>query len=158
MQVEEIVNLDIYFEDPRFQNKKPDLRGDWKSRCGDNFYSRAPDGSWLQHRNRFHLDSDKKRQDTKFARAFVGRRFWYLGKAAASAPAEFAPLFGGRGARVNHDPTLASRFNEWVSESFEPGIAGDPNDNPDLLSESYPQPPDLGCGSRPLGCRSDVEC
>ena len=59
MEVEDVLDLDDYSKDPRFQNKKPDLHaGDWKKRCGDNFYSRAADGSWIQHRNRFHIGVD----------------------------------------------------------------------------------------------------
>jgi Nucleotide modification associated domain 2 len=106
MQVEEVLDLNAYFHDARFEAKKPNLRGGWKERCGDNFYSRAPDGTWIQHRNRFHLGDGIKRQDTKYARVFVGSRFWYRGRSAAPIPQRFAPLAGGRGARVNHDPTL----------------------------------------------------
>lgn len=132
MEVEEILGLDDYFHDLRFESKKPNLRGDWKDRCGDNFYSRANDGSWVQHRNRYHLDERAKTQDTRFARVFIARRFWYRGKSATRAPGEFAPLFGGRNARVNHDPLLSRRFIEWVTESFEPGVTDHPNDNPDF--------------------------
>jgi hypothetical protein len=132
MEVEEILGLNDYFNDRRFQSKKPNLRGDWKDRCGDNFYSRAHDGSWVQHRNRYHLDERAKQQDTRFARVFVARRFWYRGKLAECTRIEFAPLFGGRNARVNHDPALSRTFIEWVTQSFEPGVAGAPNDNPDI--------------------------
>jgi hypothetical protein len=158
MHVEESLDLDTYFKDPRFRDKKPDLRGNWKMRCGNDFYSRGPDGSWIQHRNRFHLDARIEEQDTRFARAFIGRQFWYRGKSAEPSPSQFAALFGGRGARVNHDPALTGQFIEWVSESFEPGIAADPNDNPDILSASGHVPMGLGCGSRPIEGCSDVEC
>jgi hypothetical protein len=110
MEVAMVLDLDEYFKNSRFQSKKPNLRGDWKERCGDNFYSRDSNGSWVQHRNRFHLDESLKRQDTKFARVFLGRRYWYRGKSAAPAPAEFAPLLWGRGARVNHNPDLRRRL------------------------------------------------
>ena len=56
MRITKILGLDEYYHDPQFAAKKPDLRGSWKERCGDNFYSRAADGTWIQHRNRFHLD------------------------------------------------------------------------------------------------------
>lgn len=159
MEVEEVLDLDAYFKDPRFQIKKPDLRGDWKKRCGDNFYSRAADGSWVQHRNRFHIGIEAKEKDTRFARVFLGQRFYYRGQLAAASPAKFAPLFGGRGARVNHDPSLAKQFMGWVSEAFEPGVAADPNDNPDISDTSGRGcSTDLGCGSRPIRGYSDVEC
>lgn len=132
MEISEILGLDEYFHDPRFAAKKPNLRGSWQERCGDNFYSRKPDGSWVQHRNRFHLDEALKRQDTKYARVFIGERFWYRGRLAIAAPEKFAPLVGGRGARVNHDPSLVADLCSWVVQEFEPGVADVPNDNPDM--------------------------
>jgi len=132
MEISEILGLDEYFRDPRFATKKPNLRGSWQERCGDNFYSRNVDGEWVQHRNRFHLDERLKKQDTKYARVFIGQRFWYCGRAADAAPAKYAPLIGGRGARVNHDPALVSDFCAWVSKEFEPGVSNVPNDNPDM--------------------------
>jgi hypothetical protein len=134
MEVSEILNLDDYFHDPRFEQKKPNLRGSWKERCGDNFYSKKSDGSWHQHRNRFHLDTRLKEQDTRHARVFIGERFWYRGRKAESVPAEFLPLIGGRGARVNHDSELANHLVSWISKKYEGGIAASPNDNPDMDS------------------------
>lgn len=132
MEVSEILDLDDYFTDERFAAKKPDLRGSWQQRCGDNFYSRNSDGTWIQHRNRFHLDERLKEQDTRHARVFIGERFWYRGRSAEPAPARLAPLAGGRGARVNHDPTLVAEFCNWVSTSFRMGVGDLRNDNPDL--------------------------
>ena len=132
MEVGEVLDLDAYFHDPRFQPKKPDLRGGWQQRCGDNFYSRDSAGQWIQHRNRFHLTSALKAQDTQHPRAFVSERFWYLGRSAVSPPSEFALLIGARGIRINHDPQAADRFRQWVDATFEQGVADVPNDNPDM--------------------------
>ena len=132
MEISEILALDEYYREPEYSAKKPDLHGTWQERCGDNFYSRAPDGTWIQHRNRFHLDEGIKRQDTRHGRVFIGRRFWYRGRQAAAAPDQFAPLIGGRGARVNHEPCLVAEFRAWVSSSFQEGVADVPNDNPDM--------------------------
>jgi len=132
MEISEILDLDAYYWDKRFEEKKPDLRGSWKERCGDNFYSRGPDGEWIQHRNRFHLSENLKKQDTKYARAFLARRYWYRGRKAEAVPGQYAPLIGGRGARVNHDPQLVSGFCAWVARQFETGVADVPNDNPDM--------------------------
>lgn len=132
MEVDEILSLDGYYRDPRFDSKKPNLRGSWKERCGDNFYSLGPNGEWIQHRNRFHLSEDLKQQDTKYARVFISRRYWYLGKSAAELPVRFRPLAGGRGARVNHNPDLVKEFRSWVCVQFTPGVQDVPNDNPDI--------------------------
>jgi hypothetical protein len=132
MEISEILGLDEYFRDQRFASKKPKLSGSWRERCGDNFYSRRDDGTWIQHENIFHMDEQSKRQDTKHARVFIGQRFWYRGRSAEPVPVRFAPLAGRRGARVNHEPGLVSEFCAWVSTEFEPGIAAVPNDNPDM--------------------------
>jgi hypothetical protein len=150
LEVAEIIDLDDYFHDPRFQSKKPNLRGDWRQRCGDNFYSRQPDGTWIQHRNAFHIGDEIKQKDTKHAKAFTGKRFWYLGRSASKLPARFRPLAGGRGARVNHDPKLVTEFKKWVEHRFSPGISDLPNDNPGLLKTSMDTTGALShCSGRP---------
>lgn len=132
MRVDERLHLNDYFRDPRFAAKKPDLRGDWKARCGDNFYSLGRDGVWKQHRNRFHIGKEFLRRDTKKPYAFVGERFWYFGELAPAAGGAFSRLVGGRGVRVNHDPKLVASFIDWVTSKWEEGIHGTPHDNPDL--------------------------
>jgi len=134
MEVDEILDLDDYFHDSRFAAKKPNLRGDWMERCGDNFYARDKDGNWIQHRNRFHLDARLKEQDTRYARVFIGKRFWYRGQLAEAVPKRFASLIGGRGARINHDPDLAENLVSWIQEKYEEGVAASPSDNPDLAN------------------------
>ena len=140
MEVDEILSLDEYFRDPRYSAKKPNLRGSWKERCGDNFYSLDADGRWIQHPNRFHLDEHSKRQDTRFARVYIGRRFWYLGRSAAELPPRLTPLAGGRGTRVNHEPTLVDEFCTWVASEFAVGVHDVPNGNPDINSHRARHP------------------
>lgn len=135
MEISEILGLDDYFRDQRFALKKPNLHGSWQERCGDNFYSQKANGDWIQHRNRFHAAKDMIK-DIRYARVFISKRFWYLGKSAVRIPSQFAPMVGGRGARVNHNPQLVSEFCAWVSQSFEAGVHHIPNDNPDM--EKHP--------------------
>jgi hypothetical protein len=132
MKVESRIHMQAYFDDPRFGEKKPDLRGSWKERCGDNFYSQGADGSWRQHRNRFHVGPAYLAKDTRRPFVFVAREYWYFGHSAAPVPAEFSPLIGQRGIRVRHPVGLPERFCEWIEAEFTPGIMGLPNDNPDL--------------------------
>jgi len=136
MQVAEILSLDAYYRDDRFASKRPDLRGDWQKRCGDNFYSLDSTGKWVRHRNRFHLDDAIEKQDTKYARVFIADRFGYYGREAKSVPSEFQSLFGGRGARVNHPAALKTAFIDWVRGNVPQGIHGLPNDNPDMVDHA----------------------
>jgi len=131
MEISERLHMNDYFNDPRFSSKKPNLHGNWMERCGDNFYSQLSDGTWKQHRNRFHLGSDYLEKDTNKPIVFVGNRFWYFGNEAPHLPSHFLPLVGGRGIRKKHDRDLVLKFCDWV-ETYEEGIHGHPNDNPDL--------------------------
>ena len=108
MEVDERVHMNDYFHDERFAAKKPTLEGTAQQRCGDNFYSLDATGRWIQHPNRYHTGPACLAQDTRHPCVFVARRFWYLGRKAVDMPAAFMPMFGGRGARVNHPPELVS--------------------------------------------------
>ena len=135
MIVDEVLDFDAYFHDCRFSKKKPDLRGNWMARCGDNFYSRGPNG-WVQHKNPWQWGEQYKTRDTRHAVAFVGERFWYRGQLATSLPMEFQRLFGGRGVRITLDADTVVAFVDWVARSFPEGVGGLPNDNPDLVGKA----------------------
>lgn len=128
MEVEERIHMDAYLRDPRFAAKKPRRNGSWQERCGDNFYSQRPDGSWQQHPNELHIGDDFLRRDTRHPFVFAGRRFCYLGRDAVELPARFLPLAGGRGARVNHPPDLAAAFVRWVRDALPSGVVAPPRD------------------------------
>jgi len=135
MIVDEVLDLDAYFHDRRFNKKKPDLRGDWMARCGDNFYSRGLNG-WVQHKNPWHWGEQYKLRDTRHAVAFAGERFWYRGQLATALPMEFQRLFGGRGVRITRDADTVGAFVDWVARSIPEGVGGLPNDNPDLVGKA----------------------
>jgi hypothetical protein len=126
MKVDERIHMNDYFNDPRFQSKKPDIAGNWKQRCGDNFYSQLSSGEWVEHPNPFH--ESMRDIDTKIPYVFVGHKFWYLGRKRVDTPHEFLPMIGGRGARVNHPQELVDKFKAWVQMSFKPGITAIPLD------------------------------
>jgi hypothetical protein len=136
MEIASRIHMQAYFDDPRFAPKKPDIRGTWKDRCGDNFYSQDSEGFWKQHRNRFHLGSDYLIKDTRRPFVFVSRKYWYFGSNAVAVPDEFVSLIGQRGIRVRHPEGLTLKFVEWLESGFEPGVRGLPNDNPDLATRS----------------------
>lgn len=133
MEIDEIMNLNSYFHDPRFEKKKPNLHGEWREKCGDNFYSQQPDGKWIQHRNKFHLGQEFKIKDTRHPKVFIGKKFWYFGNTAQLIPNAYSQIIGGRGILVNHDPAIVKDFIRWLSMSHSPGTYGNPIDNSDLL-------------------------
>ena len=128
MEIEERLDMDAYFRDPRFEAKRPNLRGTWQQQCGDNFYSRSSSGEWVQHANQYHCSAGDLIKDTKHPWVFVARRFWYFGGAGPSVPNDLRSLAGGRGARVNHPPGSVEQFKAWVSGAFPEGISARPRD------------------------------
>jgi Nucleotide modification associated domain 2 len=128
MEVEERIGMDKYFSDPRFSYKKPIPGGSPRQRCGDNFYSLGKDKQWIQHPNSSHVGEVYLAKDTKHPTVFVARRFWYLGRNAIDTPSEFLPMFGGRGARVNHPHELVARFRVWVTKNLRQGLNALPRD------------------------------
>jgi len=132
MEIEEPLPMNKYFRDPRFEKKKPNLRGNWKDRCGDNFYEQRQDGAWMQHRNRFHPGEKFLKKDTRYPKVFFASRFWYFGQSCKPVPQRYAELIGGRGIRTKHASVLSTDFMHWVEKSFSPGVHDVPNDNPDM--------------------------
>lgn len=126
MKVDERIHMNDYFHDPRFQSKKPVMNGGWKERCGDNLYWQDEKGAWIQLPTDFHKKMLDK--DTRVPYVFVGKEFWYLGKARSDVPEEFLAMIGGRGARVNHPAGLPEKFMQWVRWNFRTGITAEPLD------------------------------
>jgi hypothetical protein len=50
---------------PNRQGARLGRRGDWKERCGDNFYGQNAGGAWRQRRNRFHIGAEYLTKDTR---------------------------------------------------------------------------------------------
>jgi hypothetical protein len=129
MEVYQRLHMDKYFHDPQFAKKKPKIKGSWKLRCGDNFYSYDECGDWQQHETLHHNSTKSFKQDTKHPYVFVAKKFWYLGTEAHALPKCFLPLVGGKGTRVNHSESLIEKFKTWVVKNFPKGISGLPRDS-----------------------------
>jgi len=124
MQLSEVVDMSDYFTDKRFQQKKPNAGG-WKELRGDNVYE-LKNGVWLPHTILFHNTAKNHRQDTEFHKVFIASRYWYLGQSHKAVPNKFKPLI----VRYRHKShaVLATQFTQWIEQTFEPLVYGDPND------------------------------
>ena len=133
MQVSETLYFDDYFNDPRFEDKKPDLTGPWHKRCGDNFYQLGDDGLWIQRDNAFHDNDEDRIRDTKHPYVFVAENYYYFGKKSIKLPAEFQSLiFDQRGYKFNFNPKIVDGFIAWLGKNHKPGIHGDPKDREEV--------------------------
>jgi hypothetical protein len=129
MQVPEVQDFDTYFNDPRFEHKKPRFDQTPREACGDNIYYRANGGDWIQHPTLFHGTLQNRVQDTKHPRVFISEHFYYFGENAPPIPKEFGTLIRDRqGCKCLYPEELVNAFVEWLRVTFRPGIHGEPRD------------------------------
>jgi hypothetical protein len=122
-----------YFHDPRFINKRPNIEGDWKERCGDNMYYKGEDGNWKQHPTLFHTDQPTIDQDLKHPYVFISEHFYYFGADAVEIPDVYKDLILKRqGCKYNFPSELVKAFVDWLKSNYQLGIHSDPLDKGDL--------------------------
>jgi len=138
MRVDEIITFEQYWEDARFQVKKPVLNGSLKRVYGDNIYSRS-DRGWIQSDSHHSFSGgrqniDNLRRDTKANRVLISSNFYYFGRNAVEVPAiaRFSGRYDicrpGRGHMFNYPEQLSSSFLHWLTSEMIPGINGEPAD------------------------------
>lgn len=93
MRVDEVLDFDAYWSDPRFRVKRPVLNGSLKQVYGDNIYHHQG-RRWLQE-NSHHSQHDGRinransSKDTSVNRVLTARHFVYFGTQAPTIPARF---------------------------------------------------------------------
>jgi len=138
MCVDEIVDFDTYWGDPRFGPKIPTMRGSRKQAYCDNIYHRDPSGDWIQADSRHSLADGSANPghiagDTKTDAVLIGREFVYFGGVGPAIPPD---LRTGHGVDLVHDRPahrclfpgdLVQSTVTWV-RSLGTGIQGRPHD------------------------------
>ena len=136
MQVSEVLGFDMYWNDPRFILKRPNLKGSLKVMYGDNIYHREG-GCWVQADSHHslpdgHLNKDNLIWDTEVDRLLIATKFVYWGRSAPTIPEEFrsfgnekVDLCSGRGHRV-FTGDLPGAFVSWLESEGKWGVQGDP--------------------------------
>jgi hypothetical protein len=133
MEISEVLNYDNYFNDPRFQRKKPKLDGSWKFKCGDNIYYRDNKGNWKQIDTLFHYETSNFIQDTRHSIVFIGNIFSYFGQKAYcqgnKLPEQLRRVLKkGQGIKYTRDSDpLFKDFVIWL-KSMDLGRQGNPRD------------------------------
>lgn len=122
------LNFDDYYNDPRFEGKKPRFDLTWREACGDNIYHRTRNDVWAQDENLFH-PPQYVAKDTKHPRVFISKRFYYFGSNARIIPKQFSELIRDRqGCKCKYPERLVGAFVEWLQTNFSPGVWGEPFD------------------------------
>ncbi len=137
MRVEEVLDFDAYWSDPRFSAKKPVLNGSLKQLYGDNIYHREQ-GQWKQedsHHSRAGGRPNRHniKRDTSANRVLLSRRFVYFGNNAPPIPRRFRPYkptgeeicSPGQGHRILSE-RLAKSFVSWLERGGKWGLQGMP--------------------------------
>ena len=125
MQVAEVLPLEQYYDDERFQAKRPVFRGSQTQRCGDNMYQKVND-EWKQIRSPYH-SYQHKAKDLRGRNALISEKFYYFGIKAVKIPIEFRELIVVRGYKIRHSPIVVDKFLSWLESNFNMGKNGEPS-------------------------------
>jgi len=121
---EEIMNFNDYYNDNRFQYKKPVLGGKWWQITGDNIYYQDKNGRYTFDINAFH--EDKFEKDTKYPKVFISNNFYYFGENSIEKfPKNFPHLIHkGRKFTYLEDEESIERFISWLKKNYTKGRNG----------------------------------
>ncbi|MDV3936897.1 hypothetical protein CMT78_03845 [Elizabethkingia anophelis] len=130
MKISEIITLEQYWCDERFQYKKPNTNGSLITMYGDNFYHKVDD-KWQQE-NSAHSNFDGTtnlkhlKKDTKGKNVLISNIFYYFGENAILIPDTLKSVCkNGIGEKIV-DEHLSIPFLEWLNDNFDTGIHGNP--------------------------------
>ncbi|AHG79315.1 hypothetical protein X875_6970 [Mannheimia varigena USDA-ARS-USMARC-1388] len=133
----EIMHMDKYFCDPRFEIKKPSN----KDECylqGDNIYYKEHN-DWKQLPNNYH-DEEGINHDLKSKNVLICEEFWYFGNNAPLIPENLLEIIKIGPAHKNiSDPKIISEFLDWISD-FQRGLIGKPIGQTSLKVQNCNQP------------------
>jgi hypothetical protein len=141
MRVTGAMTFNQYWTDPRFQEKKPNLRGSKKQAFGDNIYFKELNtAKWRQADSHHSLTDGSVNEsnvvaDTATDRILFSDDFIYWGGSGPPLPHEFLN-YGARHVNLcvvrNHKndfpPEFLEKFIIWIRSLNEQGYAGEPLD------------------------------
>ena len=135
MIVEEVLDYDAYYKNPKYKRKRPNIDGNWISRCGDNIYYRGKHDEWKQAPTVYHKDKKDSDKDKKHPMVYIGKKFSYYGEKARISnrklriPDKARSLYsGGRGIRyIRETSPNFNIFLNWLNK-MPLGRQGDPRD------------------------------
>lgn len=135
MKVEEKLEMEKYWDDRRFQYKKPVLNGSLVQMYGDNFYHKNKSGKWIQENSAHSLEGGKVNKDhlevdTGGENVLISQEFYYFGDNAILIPSRFREVCSeGRNMKSTSIPIkVADNFIQWLKSEHKVGIHGDPID------------------------------
>ena len=139
MQVSEVMSFDEYWNDPRYQCKKPNLRASLKYRMGDNIYHHLESTEeWAQEDSHHSysgvgINMRNVNKDTgTTTNILTATRFAYWGHDAIPIPAHlrdfesFDIVKKGVGHKCIFPDQLVNQFVDWFEGLNVQGVIGTP--------------------------------
>lgn len=137
MRVEEVLDFDTYWNDPRFRRKRPNLRGSMKQAFGDNIYHRDASGDWQQENSRHSFNDGSANPghikiDTAVDSVLVGQEYVYFGCNGPPVPNRFRTEYpmdlvhSGRGHSCTFPMLQVEDAVAWIRE-LGTGVQGTPH-------------------------------
>ena len=139
MKVTEKLATQEFWNDPRFECKKPDMFHNWVSASGDNIYELLDTGKWRQL-NSYHSHSDGSRnkkhiqRDTGVPKILISEEFVYFGGEGPKLPVRFRDngnndlICRGRNYRRIKSREVITAFEDWYYSLDSSGYMGKPWD------------------------------
>ena len=143
MQVTEITEFQNYWDDQRFQCKKPNISGSLVQMHGDNIYNKQNE-NWNQIDSHHSypngvINKRNLKQDLGGKYILISELFYYFGNAHFELPDEYKSLCCKYRDRCKFkENDLSTHFLNWISENYEQGIHGDPIDWNDYNQKTIP--------------------
>ena len=143
MRVTETMTFNEYWQDERFCQKKPNLRGSKKQAFGDNIYFQDDEEQWQQQDSHHSWNDGSPNQfnivrDTQTNRVLLSSEFAYWGGSGPEIPQEFRNYDEkydickkGQGHRCKFPENLVRDFIAWFRSLNAKGFLGAPLDWPD---------------------------
>lgn len=132
MKVEKIISFDEYWNDPRFQYKKPYLKGTLVQMYGDNFYHTVDERMVQEPSAHSNPDLEQRiklyNKDVKGKRVLLSKTFYYFGDNCPLIPTELQTICSsGRAYKYKKiTEEQIKSFVSWLESNYTVGIHGDP--------------------------------
>jgi hypothetical protein len=134
MKVEGILTFNEYWNDKRFQYKKPIVNGSLVKMYGDNFYHQDAKGNWIQENSAHSKEdgtpnNDHLIRDTGGEFVLFSTDFYYFGENAIIIPDKYIPTIctDARNMAFATPQVTVDDFISWLQDTYEKGVLyGDP--------------------------------
>jgi hypothetical protein len=129
MEVNEKLTFNEYWNDPRFQFKKPKMNGSTKVMFGDNIYYKSVETNLWEQADSHHSHADGSvnfknlDRDTGADAVLVSFNYYYFGSKAILIPEIYQEEFcyNHVGQRKIKDEKKIECFLKWLRTNYEPG-------------------------------------